>query len=46
MMISAELKDSDGKVCSKAVISYFTYPEKVARAKLYYPGRDAFFENE
>ncbi len=44
MLISTELKDNSGILCAKAVVSYYTYPEKIARAKLHYPGRDAFFE--
>ncbi len=44
MVISAELKDKSGFVCTVAAVTYFTYPEKTARTRLHYPGRDAFFE--
>lgn len=44
MVIYAELKDGSGELCSSSDVTYFTYPEKAARARLYYPGRDAFFE--
>ncbi len=42
--IDASLFDVSGELCSRAVVSYFTFPEKAAREKLRYPGRDAFFD--
>jgi uncharacterized protein (TIGR00369 family) len=46
IIISAELKDNSGQICSGAAVTYFTYPDKIARRKLRYPGMDAFFENK
>lgn len=42
--ISVSLSDGRGKCCSEAVASYFTLPEKIAAAKLRYPGIDSFYE--
>lgn len=33
-----------GKICSSARVTYFTFPEKLAKAKFHYPGKEAFFE--
>lgn len=41
--IATRLLDGDGKLCSEADVVYFTYPEKMARKKLFYPGKEAFF---
>ncbi len=43
-IISAAISDQSGTVCSEALVSYFTFPEEIAKKRLYYPGRDAFFE--
>jgi acyl-coenzyme A thioesterase PaaI-like protein len=40
--LAARLLDAEGNLCSEADIVYFTYPEKVARRKLWYPGKEAF----
>lgn len=44
--IGVELVDSEGKLCATGVIQYFTFSEKVAREKFWYPGPEAFFEEE
>lgn len=44
--LATSLLDGDGRVCSEAEVAYFTWPEAIARKKLYYPGRDAFLESE
>ena len=44
--ISTRLEDNTGKICSEAIVSYFTYPEKIARERLHYPGKDAFFSRK
>jgi acyl-coenzyme A thioesterase PaaI-like protein len=41
--IKADLYSDSGILCSSAVVSYFTYPEKMARERLHYPGKGAFF---
>jgi hypothetical protein len=42
--IATRLLDPEGNLCAEADIVYFTYPEKVARRKLYFPGKEAFLE--
>lgn len=42
--VLVELFDSDDILCAKADITYFTFPEKVAKDKFYYPGYDEFFD--
>lgn len=42
--IQVQLFDGSGKLCTEAVVSYFTLPEKIAKAKLRYPGVDSFYE--
>ncbi len=44
--IEVELLDSDGKICVTGTVQYFTFSEKVAREKYWYPGSDAFFDTE
>lgn len=40
------LFDGEGKHCAEADIDYFLYPEKVARQRYYYPGKEAFYFEE
>ncbi len=40
--VEVELQDSSGKICSEGEVEYFIFPEKDAREKLLYPGRDSF----
>jgi len=42
--ISASIFDIEGVECAKANISYFVFPERVAKARYQYPGHEAFFE--
>lgn len=44
--IKVELLDNDGQVCATGTAQYFTFPEKVAREKYWYPGPEAFFEDK
>ena len=44
--IDVDLMDNEGKVCAFARIQYFTYPEKIARERMFYPGPEAFFDEE
>lgn len=43
-VIHVNLMDSAGAVCAKSVVTYYTFPPKIAERKLKYPGYDAFFE--
>lgn len=44
--IEVELFDADGQLCAMGVVQYFTYSEKIAREKMYYPDHKEFFEEE
>ena len=45
-LISAALYDGEGKLCAEADLDYFIYPEKIARGRYYYPGKEAFYHPE
>jgi uncharacterized protein (TIGR00369 family) len=40
--VEIRLFDGEGELCSEGRVAYFTYPERLARRRLAYPGRDAF----
>ena len=42
--ISALLYDGAGEECAKAELSYFVFPEKIAKARYQYPGFEAFYD--
>ncbi len=42
--IKVILMNSKDNLCSKAVVSYFTFPERTASRLLYYPGYKKFFD--
>jgi acyl-coenzyme A thioesterase PaaI-like protein len=42
--VPVELLDAEGTVCTNGEVFYRIFPEHLARAKLGYPGREAFFE--
>lgn len=44
--ISVELINHEQVVCASAKITYFTYPESIAREKLFYPGIGAFMPKD
>jgi uncharacterized protein (TIGR00369 family) len=41
-VIDVELSDCEGTVCAEGIFHYFTYPEGVAKERLFYPGREKF----
>ncbi len=41
-IIEASLYQSSDEPCARATCRFFTYPEKIARRKLMYPGVEAF----
>ncbi|GAB1405754.1 MAG: PaaI family thioesterase [Lentimicrobiaceae bacterium] len=41
-IIDTSITDSNATECATGVMHYFTYPEEVAREKLWFPGRDKF----
>ena len=41
-VIDTAIYNADGLECATAVMYYFTYPEKIARQKLWYPGYENF----
>lgn len=44
--IKVDLYDSEEKLCAQSTITYFAFNEAIARDKLFYPGVEAFYENE
>lgn len=42
-VIDTWLYNSKMEVCTEAVMHYFTFPEKLAREKYWYPGKEAFY---
>jgi uncharacterized protein (TIGR00369 family) len=36
------LRDGESKICAEAEATFFIYPEEVAKARLMYPGKEAF----
>ncbi|MFH1119204.1 MAG: PaaI family thioesterase [Bacteroidota bacterium] len=44
-VIDTWLSDHEMVVCTEAVMYYYTFPEKLAREKFWYPGKEAFIEN-
>ena len=44
--IECELMDGEGQMCATAEVRYFCYPEPIARRKLFYPGIEAFYEDD
>ncbi len=43
-LYKCRLYDGEGRECAEADIEYFLYPEKIARQRLHFPGREAFYE--
>ncbi len=41
--IACTLYDGEGVECAKADVSYFVFPEKIAKARFQYPGIEAFY---
>ena len=40
--VEVQLLDNDGKLCSEGEVDYFIFPEKDAKERLYYPGKETF----
>ena len=45
-VIDTSLFDYNGELCTTAVMHYYTFPLQVAQEKLWYPGGEAFYEEE
>ncbi len=41
-IIKVELFDNQDQLCADSLMHYFTYPEKIARQRLHYPGTEHF----
>jgi len=41
--IKCSLADGEDRICAEATVVYFCFPEKIAREKYFYPGREAFY---
>jgi acyl-coenzyme A thioesterase PaaI-like protein len=44
--VQVKLYGPDDKVLTEGLVKYFTFPENVARERMYYPEYDEFFEKE
>lgn len=44
--IKVELFDHQGKLCSSAIVEYFTYSETISRERFYYPDPSDFYYPE
>ncbi len=40
-----ELLDHEKKLCAEAMVQYFTFNQKIARERFWYPGVEAFYED-
>ena len=40
--VDVEITDHEGALCTRSVVTYYVFPEEVAREKYYYPGYEAF----
>jgi len=45
-VIHVELTDNSGLLCAAADMHYYTWPEPIAREKMFYPGKEFFFAPE
>ena len=43
--IEASLFNGEGEECARARVSYFVFPERVAKARYNYPGIEAFYRD-
>jgi uncharacterized protein (TIGR00369 family) len=41
-VIDVTLSDGEGTLCAEGIFHYFTYPEGIAKERLFYPGREKF----
>jgi len=44
--IAASLYNGAGEECAKATLSYFVFPENIAKRRYNYPGIEAFYNDE
>lgn len=42
--IHASIENHMGKICSEGTITYFIFPQQIAKEKYHYPGVEAFYE--
>lgn len=42
--VNVDLIDSDNNICTKSLITYYTFPENIARESYNYPDYEDFFE--
>ncbi len=42
--ITCSIFDGEGTECVQAELDYFCFPERIAKAKYFYPGIEAFYE--
>jgi uncharacterized protein (TIGR00369 family) len=44
--VDIQIYDGDDVLCTEGQVTYFTYPERLAKRRLAYPGREAFRSND
>ncbi|MFO7938816.1 MAG: PaaI family thioesterase [Bacteroidales bacterium] len=44
--IETQIFNHKNELCSEGKIRYFLFPQELAKRDLYYPGQEAFFENQ
>ena len=42
--IESSLSDTEGNIYAKGKLTYYHFPERIAKAKYHYPGIEAFYE--
>ncbi|MFA6951335.1 MAG: PaaI family thioesterase [Lentimicrobiaceae bacterium] len=45
-IIDTWLFNNQMQLCCEAVMHYFTYPEKIAKDRFWYPGKEAFYNSD
>lgn len=43
--VNVEIFDQDYVLCTRSVITYYVFPEEIAREKYYYPGYESFISH-
>jgi uncharacterized protein (TIGR00369 family) len=41
-VLKSILRDGESKICAEAEATFFIYPEEIAKARMMYPGKEAF----
>jgi uncharacterized protein (TIGR00369 family) len=44
--VNTTIYNPDGRLCTEGRVTYFVFPERLARRRLNYPGYDSFFDDQ